>query len=99
MDIHGIHGYSWISIDIYRYPRMSMEIMVIKGHPWISMDIHGYAWISMDIHGHPYPYDCFSSKKPEHFVCRTETLIRFSRGLFSVITELATMHQPLVSEV
>jgi len=44
MDIHGIHRYPLISMDIHRYPWISM-----------SMDIHGYngyPWISWDI-GHP----------------------------------------------
>ena len=36
-----IHGYPWTSMDIYEYPRISMN------YPWI---IHGYPWI---IHGYP----------------------------------------------
>jgi len=55
----------WIrmSMDVYGYPWISMDVLDIHGYPWMSMDIQGYPWISldinaydvpMDIHGHPW---------------------------------------------
>ena len=52
-----------MSMDVYGYPWISMDVLDIHGYPWMSMDIQGYPWISldinaydvpMDIHGHPW---------------------------------------------
>jgi hypothetical protein len=57
----GYPWFSWISMDIYRHPWTSIEILAIRE---VSMDTHGCSWISMDIYGYPlYPWVSVYPKK------------------------------------
>ena len=62
----GYPWFSWISMDIYRHPWTSIEILAIRE---VSMDTHGCSWISWIftgiryIHGYQsiqkrYPWQC-----------------------------------------
>ena len=57
LDIRGFR----ISMDIYRHPWTSIEILAIRE---VSMDTHGCSWISMDIYRYPlYPWVSVYPKK------------------------------------